>query len=86
MVVTTSFHGVVFCILHHTPFVYFPLKGRFARGNNRVFDLLKEVGLESRCYSEFSKMMKENIDWNMVDFRLNNNRLKSLDYLRHALK
>ena len=86
MVVTTSFHGVVFCILHHTPFVYFPLKGRFARGNNRVLDLLKEVGLESRCYSEFNKMMKENVDWDMVDFRLNDNRLKSLDYLHHALK
>lgn len=86
MVVTTSFHGVVFCILHHTPFVYFPLKGRFARGNNRVLDLLKEVGLESRCYSEFNKMMKENVDWDMVDFRLNDNRLKSLDYLHQALK
>lgn len=86
MVVTTSFHGVVFCILHHTPFVYFPLKGRFARGNNRVLDLLKEVGLESRCYSEFNKMMKEKVDWDMVDFRLNDNRLKSLDYLHHALK
>lgn len=86
MVVTTSFHGVVFCILHHTPFVYFPLKGRFARGNNRVLDLLKEVGLESRCYSEFNKMMKENVDWDMVDFRLNDSRLKSLDYLHQALK
>lgn len=86
MVVTTSFHGVVFCIIHHTPFVYFPLKGRFSRGNNRVLDLLKEVGLESRCYSEFNKIMKETIDWNMVDFRLNDNRLKSLDYLYQALK
>ena len=86
MVVTTSFHGVVFCILHHTPFVYFPLKGRFARGNNRVLDLLKEVGLESRCYSEFNKMMKENVDWDMVDFRLNDSRLKSLDYLHQSLK
>ena len=27
--VTTSFHGIVFSILMHTPFVYVPLKGKF---------------------------------------------------------
>jgi hypothetical protein len=89
LVVTTSFHGVVFCILHHTPFVYFPLKGKFSRGNNRVLDLLKELGLEDRCISgsvDYHRLDKLIIKWNDVDILLKCNRIKSIEYLKQALK
>lgn len=48
LVVTTSFHGIVFCIILHTPFIYIPLTGSLSKMNNRVTDLLKSIGLNDR--------------------------------------
>lgn len=88
LVVTTSFHGVVFCILHHSPFVYFPLQGFYSRGNNRVLDLCKMLGLSSRIWSDssvYDDLYKQEIDWDYIDNLLNSKRLKSIKYLQEAL-
>lgn len=87
LVVTTSFHGVVFCILHHTPFVYFPLKGKFSRGNNRVVDLCNMLGLSSRIWNtdtSFEKMYNEVIDWKVIESKLDAKRIDSINYLKEA--
>ena len=88
LVVTTSFHGVVFCILHHTPFVYFPLKGKYSRGNNRVVDLCDMLHLSNRIWNEetsFETFINSDIDWENVDGILNERRNASIDYLKEAL-
>ena len=88
LVVTTSFHGVVFCILHHTPFVYFPLKGQYSRGNNRVVDLCDMLGLSERIWNEmcsFDSLSSQMIDWDSVDAQLKAKRLESIDYLECSL-
>lgn len=88
LMVTTSFHGVVFCILNHTPFVYFPLKGQFARGNNRVVDLCKILNLSDRIWSETSSyelLSKQVINWEDVDAILEAKRADSIDYLKITL-
>lgn len=88
LVVTTSFHGVVFCIMHRTPFIYFPLMGKYSRGNNRVIDLCKMLGLSSRIWSDssaYDDLYKQEIDWDYIDNLLNSKRLKSIKYLQEAL-
>ena len=88
LVVTTSFHGVVFCIIHHTPFVYFPLKGQFARGNNRVVDLCNMLNLSERIWtgkSSYEAISKQIINWDEVDAILQAKRVDSIDYLKNAL-
>lgn len=88
LMVTTSFHGVVFCILNHTSFVYFPLKGQFARGNNRVVDLCKILNLSDRIWSETSSyelLSKQVINWEDVDAILEAKRADSIDYLKITL-
>lgn len=88
LVVTTSFHGVVFCVLHHTPFVYFPLKGKYSRGNNRVVDLCDMLHLSERIWndeSSFETLINSDIDWKNVDGILNERRNASIDYLKEAL-
>lgn len=88
LVVTTSFHGVVFCILHHSPFVYFPLQGFYSRGNNRVLDLCKMLGLSSRIWSDsstYKDLYKQEIDWDYIDNLLNSKQLKSINYIQEAL-
>ena len=48
-VFTNSFHGTVFAILFHKPFVTRLLRGRMSGMNERVLSLLKKLGLESRA-------------------------------------
>ena len=48
VVITSSFHGIVFSIIFRKQFIYFPLKSRFKSGNDRITDLLKLLGLNNR--------------------------------------
>ena len=38
-VITTSFHGVVFCLLNHKPFYAVLLNNEFSKGNDRIISL-----------------------------------------------
>lgn len=85
---TNSFHGTVFSILSHTPFVSFPLTGESAAMNNRLFSLLTKLGLEDRIYREGEKLqdiISKPIDWAEVDARLQNFREVSESFLQNAL-
>lgn len=88
LVVTTSFHGIVFCILFHTPFVYVPLEGIWAKGNSRAIDLLTSLSLIDRCLyrdSCLSEISKKEIDWSFVDEKLFEMRKNSLMFLKQAI-
>lgn len=82
-VVTTSFHGIAFCIILNKPFVYFPLSKAGAKGNGRVISLLKELGLMDRIYfgSGIEAILEAKIDWNKVNSSLEVMKKKSLDFL-----
>ncbi|MBQ6226036.1 MAG: polysaccharide pyruvyl transferase family protein [Bacteroidaceae bacterium] len=89
LVVTTSFHGIAFSILMHTPFVYVPLKGEFEGANNRILDLLRDLRLEERILSErttYADIIVRPIDWASVDTQLERMRQDSLAFLKEALK
>ena len=89
LVVTTSFHGIAFSILMHTPFVYVPLKGEFEGANNRILDLLRDLHLEERILSEratYGSIIARPIDWASVDSILARQRQDSLAFLKEALK
>lgn len=85
LVVTTSFHGVVFCIQFHKPFVYFPLKGKYAKGNSRVINLLTNIGLSLCIYQQtgdYERISRSKIDWEMVEKKLMGLREKSVKFLK----
>ncbi len=89
LVVTTSFHGIAFSILMHTPFVYVPLKGEFQGANNRILDILRDLRLEERILSEratYGSIIARPIDWASVDTLLERMRQDSLEFLKEALK
>jgi len=84
MVITDSFHGTVFSIIFHKPFVAF---FNPERGNARFESLLKPLGLENRLValdSDSPSPMAE-IDWENVDEKLSQMRKFSLDFLKNAL-
>lgn len=89
LVVTTSFHGVVFCILLEKPFVYIPLRGKYSNGNNRVLDLLEDLGLNDRILdddSTYESIARQPIDWRPVNMELAKKREDSFLFLKRALQ
>lgn len=88
LVVTTSFHGVVFCIQFHKPFVYFPLKGKYAKGNSRVINLLGKLALSHciyRKFGDYERIISTSIDWDIVDKILLDLRVKSGKFLQESI-
>lgn len=89
LVVTTSFHGIVFSILMHTPFVYVPLRGNLAKMNNRALNLLTSIGLSNRIVddkADFRHVIASSIDWFKVDNLVNKNKQQSFEFIKKALK
>lgn len=89
IVVTASFHGIVFSIIFHKNFIYVPLKSRLSTGNSRVLDLLSSCGLNSRiAYSsaEMVSLLNTRIDYSKVnmDFFLKL-REDSINFLKQSL-
>lgn len=91
---TASFHGVVFCILFHKKFLCTPLMGEWngtlvpKGGNDRILDLLNKLDLNSCIYDRtlpFHNYVDIDIDWDIVDDRLNRYRNISNDFLSRNL-
>ena len=84
MVVTDSFHGMVFSILFGKDFY---VLCNPHRGNSRMTDLLKQLGLESRLLSDAEPKEPENreIDWAGAYSRLKKRRQESIDFLKNSL-
>ena len=91
IVFTNSFHGTVFSILFHRPFVSFALEGKDAGMNDRLLTLLTAIGLENRIYKNessysLSAIANQTIDWNDVDDRLDLLRNSGVDLLNQGLQ
>lgn len=76
-VVTTSFHGIVFCVKMHIPFMAVLLRNENSSANNRITSFLNSVGLSNRIHTKSTKastLLCQEIDWHKVD--------KALDCLK----
>lgn len=87
-VVTPSFHGIAFSIILNKPFVYTPLSGAISVGNNRIIDLLSDLGLMDRILSNgktYSDILSKKICWNSVNDKLTHLKTESIVYLQTQL-
>lgn len=86
-VVTDSFHGCVFALLFHRPFVAI---GNQKRGQSRFHSLLGLFGLEERLVetSDTGKivhLLKTPVNWDSVEVTLRRERARSFNFLHQAL-
>ena len=89
-VFTNSFHGTVFAILFHKPFVSLLLRGPMSGMNERALSLLKKLGLENRAVFADDPLaikaaVESKIDWQQVDETLVLQRVMAIDFIRRAL-
>lgn len=84
--ITDSFHGTVFAILHSIPFVTVANR---ERGAARFQSLLELFGLEDRLQEPgqvvSTRLLDHAPDWDRVEAKLVAERTKSFDFLRYAL-
>ena len=66
-IITNSFHGTVFSLQFHTPFVTIPLAGETARMNGRIFDLLTDCGLKERIYTDSLNQLLRPLDFTLFE-------------------
>jgi len=90
MVITNSFHCVVFSVLFHRPFVVIKFSGKQERMNNRVFEFLTELDLTDRIVDPNSnhdpvEILKRPTNWPSVDDKIREMRKKGWKYLEWAL-
>lgn len=88
-VCTNSFHGTVFSLIFHRPFLTILLEGQMAGMNERVISLLDMVGLRERAIKAddaimIEKILKTPIDWAAVDQRLDLEREKFKRYIMNV--
>lgn len=87
-VITNSFHGVIFSIIFHRPFIVTAVEG--SKMNDRIKTILEIVGLQNR-YLEFydelkiKEIHKEKVNWSVVDSRLNEYKDFSKKYILNSL-
>lgn len=86
-ILTDSFHGSVFSILHHKKFMTF---NRFTAGansrNSRIDSLCTLLGLSERRFNGDVMDVEKDVDYLGVEERLSKLRADSIKYLETALK
>ena len=88
-VITTSFHGMMFCILLHKPFLVMKLPNQYAKGNNRMTSLLATLGIEERIHNSslpFDRQMENEINWTEVEKKLAALRNNSIKFIERNIK
>lgn len=91
IICTDSFHGTVFSLIYSKKFFTFM---RFSEKatlstNSRINTLLKRVGAEDRLVvknSDVDELLKQYIDFGVIQDRINIFRNESLNYLKSALE
>lgn len=89
IVVTNSFHGVVFSVIFHKRFIAVPVEN--SGMNDRIFTLLNNLNLSNRILADnegekIKEIINDKIDYAKVDKLLDEYRSKSKEFLLDALR
>ncbi|MBQ9927583.1 MAG: polysaccharide pyruvyl transferase family protein [Lachnospiraceae bacterium] len=87
-----SYHGLCFALIFHKPFVILAGESVVSFSEQRFISLLELVDLKERFItnlddlSYIQNLCNEEIDWNYVDARLAENKDRSINWLKSALR
>lgn len=85
LIITNTFHGTVFAIIHHKPFVCILQTGGSAKQNTRMTSLLNMFDLSNRVLDNdkcIEDVAKETINWSQVDDILSKWRNRTDDFFK----
>lgn len=90
LVITNSFHGMVFSIIFHVPFIITLSKDASIQMNDRFFSLLSSLELEHRIiydcdHEKLNILLEETIDWKGIDIKLAEQRNETASFFKRVL-
>lgn len=83
LVMTDSFHAVVFSIIFHTKFLIFERPG--INMNSRVMTLIKKLDLEDYKEKTARDIMNDGLDFKKSDLMIKKYQSSSLEFLKRCL-
>lgn len=88
IVVTNSFHAVMFALIFNTTFIAVAVEG--SKMNDRIATILDKVSLQERFLNKndenlIKDLVDKNIDWDNVNCRLADLRIEGQEYLKKAI-
>lgn len=83
IVITNSFHGVVFSVIFEKPFVALLIDG--SGMNDRIITLLNTLDLSDRIFNNDISIIDKPIDWKKVSQKLHEYRGAGIDFLDKVL-
>jgi hypothetical protein len=91
IVLTNSFHGMVFSLIFHIPFIVVPAKGSEAGMNDRFYSLLSDLNLQHRIMADYdieklNVILEERISWDRIDIHLANLKSSTSNFFLEYLK
>jgi hypothetical protein len=81
-ILTNSFHGTAFSIIFNRKFGVYPLKGKSAGMNERIYTLLDSFGLNNRIVSRNLQILDMQIDYVLVNMTLKTQRETIRNYFK----
>lgn len=89
LILTDSYHGVVFSLLMQSPFVVFNRKNKKFNIYSRIDTLLNKFSLESRTYENINNLIENNKLFNknftITESILEEERVRSIKFLKQSL-
>lgn len=82
---TDSFHATVFSIIYHKKFFVFDREDSFKNQNSRFDTLFEHCGIENVLILEDTDLSLREIEWDVVDERINLERQLAIKYLQEQL-
>ena len=88
IVVTNSFHAVIFCLIFNTNFIVVPVNG--SKMNNRITTILNKVGLlehfiETNERKTIESILNKKIDWEEVDKKVIELQKEGQNFIMNAI-
>lgn len=86
-VITDSFHGTIFSINLHTNFYSFAKRADTEgfNDNDRIVSFLKILGLENRFQDDAAPLLQKDIEFDIVDQKMESLRALSISYLEEII-
>jgi hypothetical protein len=90
IILTNSYHGMIFSLIFHVSFIIIPEKGLESGMNDRFISLLTYLNLEHRILKiydvdKLNMLIDEQIDWQKVDTQLAEFRNETNEYFDRML-
>lgn len=89
LVITNSYHGMLFSLIFHKDFYIIPIEGSLAGMNDRIYTVLEFFDLTDRIVNDYESFLRnenKQIEWQVVETRMKEFKKIGTSFLLKNLK